>query len=213
MTLTKVRVLTILLVMLTAGLASAALSNLPESSHLSGKTRTWMEVGDTYIDVKIEFAVYDTQADGFAGLGLTTPGDGRYLYAYQLFCYSVADYGLNDVALQYFRLTDSSEPTAIGYEADSAGEAPTDAYVDAYYKEPVWEFDGGILTAGKNSAFLLLSSDQDWVEGWFAVTPPSDDPTGGDGTGTNTGGNQTPEPATMLLLAAGSIAAFRRKRV
>jgi hypothetical protein len=214
MTLPKVCKSLVFLMLLAAIPATAALTNLPEGSLVSGTSRTlYTMANNKAIDLKVEFAVYDTEADGFSELGLNTPGDGRYLYTYQLFCGSVENYGLIDAAMQMFRLVDSAQANTIGFDADSDGVDPTDSYFDFYTEEPTWEFNG-TLTPGANSAILTLSSDNEWTRGYYDLVP-SDYGTGQDtGTGTDTDDDsaQTPEPATLMLLAAGGIAVLRRKK-
>lgn len=82
--------------------AGAALTSLPESSHYSGISYYASSPASGKIQTgRVEFAVYDTQTspDEF---DFTAPGQGRYVYAYQIFNYSTNDYGMSNAAVPYF---------------------------------------------------------------------------------------------------------------
>ncbi|MHC4215293.1 MAG: PEP-CTERM sorting domain-containing protein [Planctomycetota bacterium] len=191
--------------------ASATLQRmLPESSHYQGFTwynEEWERgLGDTsLLRGRIDFAVYDTLAypNEFIGDdGYAAPGDGRYIYAYQIF----NDYqGNSQEAVTYFAALgidmayiydiDSQEDPAEGIE-------PTDEYFSD--EDAVWEFgeiDQDWIIAGEHSWFLAYSSDKDWVRGDYEIrgTEPSDFP--------------VPEPAMLTLLSIGGAMLFRRKNI
>jgi hypothetical protein len=130
---------------------------LPESSHYQGFVwydEEWERgLGDiTLLRGRIDFAVYDTLAypNEFIGNdGYTAPGDGRYIYAYQIFNdydlpwwsseESVTYFAALGIDMAYIYDIDSQEDPAEGIE-------PTGQYFSD--EDAVWEF-GEI--------------DQDWI--------------------------------------------------
>jgi hypothetical protein len=182
---------------------------LPESSHYQGFTYYDEEWPDGFDGIKmlrgrIDFAVYDTLAypNEFIGDdGYTAPGDGRYIYAYQIF----NDYqGYSEEAVTYFAALGID--MAYVYDIDSQ-EDPAEGIepVGQYFsdEDAVWEFgeiDQDWIIPGEHSWFLAFSSDLDWVRGDYEIrgTEPSDFP--------------VPEPAMLALLSIGGAILFRRKR-
>jgi len=77
------------------------------------------------------------------------------------------------------------------------------APVDPSPGEGVWEFDWGILIAGKHSYFLVYSSDFEPVAGDYEVksAEQGEVPTPG-----------VPEPAMVALLGIGSAMLFLKRR-
>jgi len=180
---------------------------LPASSHYSGST-SYYEFANSgkalfgYID----FAVYDTQGSNgneFQAEGFTTPGTGRYIYAYQIFCDQYAE-----SAIDYFAILGLEQKpldvdkTSIGSQDDlTGGITSTDGYFNASYTKGIWEFEGGYLSATKHSWFLTLSSNQDWVKGTYTMTRSDDIPA-----------VPTPEPNVLTLLGIGGAILLRRQR-
>ncbi|MHC5059627.1 MAG: hypothetical protein ACYTFK_00880 [Planctomycetota bacterium] len=199
--------------------ASATLGRmLPESTHYQGFTwynQDWENgLGDiTKLRGRIDFAVYDTlgaNGNEFTAAGYDSSGDGRYIYAYQIF----NDYdGYSEEAVAYFEAIGIDmayvDIHAIGSQEDpSEGIEPTEQYFSDEDEdgvgEAVWDFglfDADLILAGKHSWFLSFSSNQDWVRGDYAIkgAEPSDFPT-------------TPEPGVLTLLSIGGAMLFRSRR-
>jgi hypothetical protein len=215
--------------------ADAALTSLPDSSHYSGISYyTNSPVSGKIQTGRVEFAVYDTQTSP-SEVTFTAPGQGRYVYAYQIFNYSTNDYGMTNTTVPYFvieslgvnAVTSSSN---IGTFNDATGGVNASTYslttntttsgtppVAATTASVVFAFDNGILATGENSWYLILRSDQDWVKGSYTVEAPkdSDIPTP-DGTtdsaNDNTNNPAVPEPASLLLMGLGAASLFKRKQ-
>ncbi|MBE0535134.1 MAG: PEP-CTERM sorting domain-containing protein [Phycisphaerae bacterium] len=187
-------------VLLTAG-AYAGLEVLPESTHYQGS-----QIQGNY---RIDFAVYDTQGGNeFAAQGFVAPGEGRYTYVYQLFNIS----GAANFGIEYFQISGISQgavsnQSQIGSADDLAGGiAAEDAYFDASLTKGAWEFENGTLIVGKHSAFLVISSNNDWAAGGYTIDRSSEFPVpGGDG-------NEVPEPMTLLLLGMGGFGLLGSRR-
>jgi hypothetical protein len=186
---------------------------LPSSTHYQGAYNELVSLdsGGT-LDVHLEFAVYtDNQFDD---IGYT--GDSDYVYAYQVFS------GLSSTAaLDYFALTGVNPSTIADVKNDigeagsltgtstgdipSGGEMPISSYFNPFVTEAIWEFDGngeGAIVQGERSWFLFLYSDYDWIAGGVEFQQANDDiPV-----------PEVPEPATLALLACGTILSLRRKK-
>jgi hypothetical protein len=87
--------------------------------------------------------------------------------------------------------------------AVSGGVSPTSYGFEESDTKAVWSFSNGQLIKSERSWFLLLYSDHDYKTGSYQVKA-----TFNDDVPTPT----TPEPATVALLAAGSLLSLRRKR-
>lgn len=187
---------------------------LPESSHYQGSTyfsiNTYDEVTNPdggYLRGRIDFAVYDTEnyPDEFVGLdGYTAPGDGRYIYAYQVFNYEEP---WSTEAIEVFSVLnidggDLLSPQGTSWTGTDDVVDPDDAP-----QKGVWVFDKYTFIQDTKSSFLIYSSDYDWVEGTYQIEPVKDDtfPVPDD--------SQIPEPATVVLFAIGSgLSLLRRKK-
>jgi len=194
--------------------ASATLLRmLPESSHYQGFVFYDEEWDNGFGDTKllrgrIDFAVYDTweNPDEFIGAdGYTAPGDGRYIYAYQIF----NDYQFNsEESVAYFAALgiDMAYVYDIGSQQDpEEGIEPTEEYFSDEDSddvgEAVWDFGlfaEELIQAGEHSWFLAFSSDRDWVRGDYEIKgpEPSDFP--------------VPEPAMLTLFSIGGAMLLRR---
>ena len=183
--------------------ASATLAPMLESSYYDGYV-FYYEDG---LAGRIDFAVYDTEhpeyGDEYLDNGIEMPGDGQYIYAYQIF----NDYPISEEAVAYFALLDingdSIDIDSIGSQEDpEAGIEPGEEYFDGGESKVVWEFNGsdGYIIVGEHSWFLVFSSDQDWVKGDYEIRGPAEVPV------------PMPEPATIALLGLGSITILMKRR-
>ncbi|MHC4060647.1 MAG: PEP-CTERM sorting domain-containing protein [Planctomycetota bacterium] len=155
---------------------------------------------------RIDFAVYDTEhaeyGDEYLDIGIEAPGEGRYIYAYQIF----NDFIVSEEAVAYFALLGIDESTidGIGSQEDpESGVQPGDTYVDGDESKAVWEFNGSdmYVWAGEHSWFLLFSSEHAPVEGDYEIRGPDSVMV------------PAPEPSTVALLGFGSVIFFiKRKR-
>jgi hypothetical protein len=210
----KISILTVFLVGLFVTQTAKALP------HYNGYTTYEFSKGGRRLSGRIEFAVFDTETDAFT---LTPPGDGRYLYAYQIW----NDEGDAQESLGYFAiLLEGATVDGIASEApqgDESALAPTKTLFASYDGDVEFFFqlrkegsltNDDILEPGAHSYILMFTSDNDWEPGGFEVS-------GGNGTlgdyypPTSVPGNgvQNPEPATLLILGTGAgMALIAKKR-
>jgi len=180
---------------------------LPYSSHYQGRTYYTDFTDDGFLTGRIDFAVYDTlgpHGNEWADADFTAPGAGQYIYAYQILCDTAST-----AALEYFAVLEIGENSiddddGIGTRDDGYGGL--DAYNAFFnpYPQPqqaVWEFDEDLLIAGEHSYFLVFTSDHDWTEGSYALTPTGVLPP-----------TTAPEPGTLTLLGLSGALAFIRRR-
>ncbi len=143
----------------------------------------------------VDWAVFAPGAFSFAGY---SPTAGEMTYAFQIFSTgadAISSLSINDT---------SGTANNIGSFSDLAGEVPTSAALGI---QAVWNFAG--LNAGENSNGLAFSSIRLPVElfglvvngGSFAAAIPLPVP----------GPVDFPEPASLALLAAGSLLTLRRR--
>lgn len=189
--------------------AAYDLSYLPESDYYDGVSY----YSDGVIEAYMEFAVYDTSTqtlDGYDG------SQGQYVYAYQLFNVTSTGLGVASVSIMGFEIGAVVDPSLDASETlggnDSFGMETTTGVMNATGDAAVWEFEGGVLAQNDGSWFLMIYSDNDYVDGSYEVTPASDVPVPGDETDVDTGDTTVPEPATLALLLAGGLLSLRRKK-
>lgn len=217
------RILMVVSLMALAAIVDAGLTKLPESSHFPGGGGTSyynVALGNNKImSGRIEFAVYDTQTnpDEFVGSdGFSAPGQGRYIYAYQIINYSSNEFGMTNAAVPFFTILGIS-PGAIPSLANVGTTADTpNPGVDATKKsltidqtQVVYEFANGILAVGKNSWFLVMRSNSDWKKGSYKFEAPNDDDIVAPGDDNPV--PPVPEPATLSMLLIGSLALYKRR--
>jgi hypothetical protein len=191
--------------------ASAALL-LPYSSHYQGRS---------YFDNDgmtgfVEFAVYDTQYyNEWEGSGFVSPGNGQYIYAYQIFCDSdssaIGSFSIMGIdpshTLAGINTMSSQDPWVDSQLLSEEAIEPTDMGANPNQTQATWEFwgdTGAILIHDEYSWFLIFSSDNDWIIGRYEVSSSLDD-------GTIIIPN--PEPCTVALLGIGSALLFRKRRI
>lgn len=184
---------------------------LPESSHYQGRTYYSTYTDEGLIQGRIDFAVYDTSGENeFVDAGFTAPGDGQYIYAYQIFCDDIST-----DAVDYFSIVGIGENALgepvndnIGSVDDLTGEGiqPDDPYITSsttHGTMGVWEFTNGLLISGKYSYFLVLRSEHNWTSGkyTFDETLANESPVPG-----------APEPGMLTLLGIGGAMMFTKRR-
>jgi len=186
--------------------ASATLLALPDSSYLGGFWQGTSYYDDDDFDLRIDFAVYDTLGGNeIAGIeGFEVPGDGQYIYAYQIFQH--IDEGYDEVAYFAILNLDSSavdeslmQSTTALDDNDDDGIAP---YPLISENQGIWVWGGdiGYISTAQHSWFLVFSSDSAPVAGSYEVHAPGDIPV------------PIPEPITVALLGFGALTLFRKRK-
>jgi hypothetical protein len=200
----------ILCAVIVMGLLAQNAMALPYSTY--GDNNKWNGY-KTYnkdgVDMTLIFNVYDTVANPTEFLwmgGTAKPGDDRYVYAYQI----INNIGSKDISL--FNLLDKAKDpvaqqfmhsTCSQWDGSELSVAP-DPQVSTEQGIWQWSPEGGFLTAGKNSWYLIFSSNNEPVKGSFKVEAASDE-------GSPPVTNPIPEPCTLVLFGAAS-ALFAAKR-
>lgn len=183
--------------------ASATLLALPNSSYFPELWQGTSYYDDDGFNLRIDFAVYDTLGGNeIAAIeGFETPGDGQYIYAYQIFQHNSEGY--NEVA--YFSLLnlDGSAvnsslmqcTTALDDKNDGIAPDPLTCQNQGIW---VWGGDIGYISTAQHSWFLVFSSDSAPIAGSYEVQAPGDFP--------------IPEPTTIALLGIGGLAFLRKRK-
>ena len=202
-----------LFVMLTLLVSVMQAEPLPLGSYYNGQHDESFNLGsEGILDLHLEFAVYkDEEAQTMQDwTGYT--GDADYVYGYQVFSEQSST-----APLTYFALT-GVNPSTITDVLNDIGEAeslnngafqsegiePTSSDFNATVTEAIWKFEDGALLQDDRSWYLFLYSDYDWIAGGIEVQPDNDDIPVPD--------NSVPEPATLALLACGTILSLRRRK-
>ncbi len=169
--------------------------------------------GGRVLSGHIDFGVFDTEVDYF---GLTPPGDGQYIYAYQIF----NDQGSAQEAVGYFAvLLGGAAVDGVGtdfWQGDTAAVEPNRAFFDDegdavfLFQEANTEGDSLLneetLKPGMHSCVIMFTSDNDWQAGDYQISG------GGLGSHETVFPGPTPEPATIFILAMGAGTAFVVKK-
>ncbi len=202
---------------------------LPESSHYQGHTFYDEEWPDGFDGInllrgRIDFAVYDTLVypNEFIGDGgYTAPGDGQYIYAYQIINEYPPDsqeavayfsvLGIDMANVDIISIGSQEDPESIGVKPSpvdtdlhETGEYFTETDAAFTETDAVWEFgttSWDWINIGDHSWFLVFSSDMDWSRGEYEIR--------GSEEGVFPG---VPEPATLTSLLIGGAILFRRRR-
>ncbi len=199
---TKKGLTAIIILALVVPTTSAALVELP-SNYMDGWGGTSPFATAAGIVGRIEFGVYDTQVAG--GLAFSSPGNRRYVYAYQIFT------NQNSLtAVDYFMLT-GINPSGIAdaqdidtYDTPGGVGVSEDPYYTLAKTEAIFRFQDGVLIQGANSVILLLGSDATPIIGGYSFVPPQD--------GTAPVPGEIPEPATIALLMGGALLSLRKRK-
>jgi len=189
--------------------ASATLAYLPDSSYAADTWQGRRIYRDNGFDVLVNFTVYDTEIypNEFIGTdGFVNPGQGRYIYAYQIFSHPTADEDITYFGIFGAETTiDEATIDGLSSQDDEEGGVPTsDEYFDDDLASVVWEFDWGVLIPSEHSYFLVFSSDYAPVVGDYEIR------------GVQEEGDipipEIPEPGTLTLLGLSGAAMFIRRR-
>ena len=200
-----------LFVMLTLLVSVMQAEPLPLSSYYNGQHDESFNLGsEGILDLHLEFAVYkDEEAQTMQDwTGYT--GDADYVYGYQVFSEQSST-----AALTYFALTGVNPSTITDVLNDigeaeslnngtiqSEGVSPISSSFNESVTEAIWEFEDGALLQDDRSWYLFLYSDYDWIAGGIEVQRDNDEiPV-----------PEVPEPATLALLACGTILSLRRRK-
>lgn len=183
--------------------ASATLLALPDSSYLDGLWQGTSYYPDDGFSLRIDFAVYDTLGGNeIAAIeGFEAPGDGQYIYAYQIFQNN--NEGYNEVACFSLLNLDGSAvdgslmqcTTALDDKNDGIAPDPLICGNPGIW---VWGGDNGYISTAQHSWFLVFSSHSVPIAGSYEVQAPSDFP--------------IPEPMTVALLGFGALAILRKRK-
>ena len=169
----------------------------------------------SFLRGRVDFAIYDTETYSPAeqswveGLGLS--GQGRFLYAYQIF----NDYPESDEEVAYFSVfAESGNPLDVEEDSIDSSQDPengvelAEGYLADSDLEVVWtwepEPDGhGFIFKTEHSWFLLFFSNSGPVPGDFEVRASE---------GAGELPTPVPEPTTIALLGLGSALALISRR-
>ncbi|MHC4069328.1 MAG: PEP-CTERM sorting domain-containing protein [Planctomycetota bacterium] len=185
--------------------ASAALLALPDSSYLGGLWQGTSYYNDDGFNLRIDFAVYDTLGGNeIAAIGgFEAPGDGQYIYAYQVFQH--IDEGYNEVTYFTILNLDSStvdesliqSTTALDDNDDGIAPNPLISENQGVW---LWGGDTGYISTAQHSWFLVFSSDSAPIAGSYEVQPSGDIAV------------PIPEPMTVALLGFGALTMLRKRK-
>ncbi|HPS54005.1 MAG TPA: PEP-CTERM sorting domain-containing protein [Sedimentisphaerales bacterium] len=212
--------------MLVSQVSATTLETMLPSSSLYdgytyyGETVTNTDGTSSYMQGRIDFAVYDTKSGNeWEAAGYTNPGNGQYVYAYQIF----NDYnGYSELAVQAFSILGLNDAEisvfagSVGTEQDPAGgQDASDTTSDS--TSVTWNFsytnldNDYTIAVGDHSYFLIFSSNSSWVAGDYSLEAYNSDLPVAD-VDSSTNFTPAPEPVTVALLGLGSLIAFAKGR-
>ncbi len=208
----KFGLLSLLLVAILFAQNASATLYLPDSSYAEAQN-AWQGFSiyeEDGFNVRVDFAVYDKdylQKSGEIAFVDTLDMDGQYIYAYQVFHNPNPQEDYEDVA--YFGLLniDKKPINAPLLDANSLDDNDGHSGIEPANitnTPTAWkwhEFDGGLLTKGQHSWFLVFSSNAAPVAGSYEIKASEPEPD-----------FPVPEPGTLTLLGLGATAAFVRRR-
>ena len=202
---TKRKVLFLCLLVVTVAMVQNAGAALT-SSYYDGFVYYDKVWEDGHLRGRIDFAVYDERSEYESVTGFDAPGDGKYVYAYQIF----NDLMASDKTVTYFSILglDESLISGMGTQDDgSSGKKPAEwgyTTTEGYWK---WKIEGtnSYIYKGDHSWFLVYSSNNNWVKGNYDVKGPENEG--------ELPQPEIPEPASMLvLLSAGGLMMKKRRK-
>ena len=188
-----------------------ALEDWQQGAVHAGQSSRQIDADGGPLAVRVDFAVFDTVAnpDAWGGEnGFDIPGDGQYVYAYQIF----NDENLGTETLTAFSLLkengENISDAAImgtGWENDMTGE---DISPEDMPTASSWDFNGFFIP-GEHSSFLVISSDNTWVKGDYELGTYEDILVPEDAADEPV---LVPEPTSIILLISGSCMLFRNRK-
>jgi len=215
--------LSFLFVVMSAHSAFATLFEpieLPSSSYQDGAWCGESTYSDNGFQVLLQYAVYDKLGGNEWGVkGYEAPGGGRYIYAYQVINYPSDTKNIGYLKLfgaegrtltggEMLGIGSEKDPTAAQLSEQGQGKEPVSGEFDNTEKKISWKFlsdtagdDFGVIGLSQHSYFLIYSSNNAPVMGSYEIKPPSGAPI-----------PDVPEPATIVLLGAGSLILIRKLR-
>ncbi len=162
-----------------------------------------------YQGTRLDYAVYDMTISADSLKFNNAPGQGRYVYAYQLFNVS------NSSAIGFLSLHGIEEgaiesSSDIGSVKDDPGISPTDEYPSNLKKTVVtYEFGNTSISVNKFSWILTIRSDGKPKAGTFTFDRPSSNEIPVSEASVTP---EVPEPATMSLLLLGAVSMLRKRK-
>jgi len=192
---------------------NASAVSLPSSSYLNGAWEGYSTYNEPGFLAYVQYAVYDSQGGNEISSidGYTKPGQGRFIYVYEIFQNNdsaggyndIASFGIQDIGGKAISESLMGGSTALN-DGGAGGIAPTPI---ASEKQGIWIWQksgAGYISTGEHSWFLMFSSNSAPVAGKYQIKAPENV--------TPTPGPEAPEPVTAALLGLGSIVLFIRRR-
>ncbi len=161
---------------------------------------------DDMLNVRIDFAVYDTElGTEYQDNGIEMPGEGRYIYAYQIFQSPSSGSDVTEFSVMDMGGNLLGESLINGTSAQDDGDGGIEPLASDTQGLWTWAFvDGsGYIEAGEHSYLLVFSSEEDLTKGTYEIK----------GSGLAIPNPvHTPEPTTIAILALGSVMLTARRR-
>jgi hypothetical protein len=183
---------------------------------------TWAVLSSSYYDGRvyyndtdegiagwIDFAVFDTEHDQFSSEyqdnGIEMPGEGRYIYAYQIFQHSSSDSDVTEFSILDMGGNLLGESLINGTSAQDDGDGgiePLSSDTEGVWE---WSFEGGsgYISADEQSYLLVFSSEQNLTKGTYEIKGAGlaiPDPV------------HAPEPTSIAILSLGIVMLTSRHR-
>lgn len=170
------------------------------SSYYDG--RVFYNDTDEAIAGWIDFAVYDTDlGTEYQDNGIEMPGEGRYIYAYQIFQHFSSESDLTEFSVLDMAGNLLSESLINGTSAQDDGDGGIEPLPSDTQGVWTWAFEdgSGYISASEHSYLLVFSSDENLTKGTYEIK----------GSGIPV---PVPEPTTIAILALGSVMLTMRNR-
>jgi len=195
--------LTVMLLLSTAAQATYDSTFLAASNYGNNGWEGRRFYNQNGVDAFVEYAVYDRNKINFPSI-FGDVGTGQYIYAYQAFNINVS---LTAESIMTFELLVTGKPSATSGitskidPTDFSGKGIETTHEIDTFK---WTFKDGVFVYDKHSWLMVFSSNSGPVEGDFKLTTLDN--------GDAPPAPQTPEPATLALMAAGAIGLMRKRK-